>query len=945
MKNRRSMNFYLWMAFVILFIPGIMNAGQEVSTQLVSFIHRTDIDNKTQEFFLKNECIQCLIKVESGKLISDDIRALPRWLSKFKNFSSLSIETDGDFMLDVMWTDWSAPGKVNNADNLVEFTKSNFQFAEFQTRELQSGAKELDLIFKGARRVPLEVRLTYKLEPDEFYVRRKLAVRATAASSPSAQPDHHFLRWLWPERSVFSGQISVIKPGGFGQPVAFTFGKAGAFFGLEYPSSNNKIRATGNENYEISCGQEIGLLMADSWIESEWVVEGLSPDVSVKTWFAKYIDKIRVAQLKPYILYNSWYDLRAPEYVRIPERSLTENNVLKTIESFQKRMFEKRCLSLDAFVLDDGWDIYQSDWILNKDQFPNGLAPLVAALKPMGTKLGIWIGPIGGYSNRKLRIEYMKSHGYEVTGDQMCLAGTNYKALLKKRVTDFVRNGSVGYFKWDGIQFSCSEPDHGHLPDIYSRRAVMEAVIDLCRSVRAENRDVFLNITSGTWLSPWWLKHANTIWMQGADYGYSDVPSISLRDSAMTYRDSVLHFDLIDQNFWFPIANLMTHGIIKGHLQMLGGREETLDKFTSEVLFYFARGIAMWELYISPDLLTDKEWDALAAGICWAKDRFDLLSSTEMIGGDPDKLEPYGYAHFKEKRGILAVRNPGIEPKILTVSLSPSFGLCSEAENLVLEKIYPARWISTKLFASESSLEIPLQGYETAIYELYPLEEAQKPLLAGVTFDVSDTTDKSYKLKFYNVEKEAKLLNPDRVSSIDFQGKKFDPSQFSLPTKSNPGSISGISFKSTADKGQQIIDLNFNVQQPAREVTLAFLLQASEESRASQKFPEVRAFLDGKKVEPKVERKEGSWAWYKIKVSQGRRQTRFEISSPQDMQEWKGSASAWIVCLEKLQSQSIAFSLKKEIARQRPMPPLPFPEGQIEKIYKLGDTGIKLIPV
>jgi len=30
---------------------------------------------------------------------------------------------------------------------------------------------------------------------------------------------------------------------------------------------------------------------------------------------------------------------------------------------------------------------------------------------------------------------------------------------------------------------------------------------------------------------------------------------------------------------------------------------------------------------------------------------------------------------------------------------------------------------------------LPLNGYETAIYEIYPVEEAQKPLIAGRLFE------------------------------------------------------------------------------------------------------------------------------------------------------------------------------------------------------------------
>ena len=62
-----------------------------------------------------------------------------------------------------------------------------------------------------------------------------------------------------------------------------------------------------------------------------------------------------------------------------------------------------------------------------------------------------------------------------------------------------------------------------------------------------------------------------------------------------------------------PVSGLMIHGIIKGRLNFLGGKDESLDSFTNEVMMYFGRGVMMWELYVSPDLLSDNEWNAIAS--------------------------------------------------------------------------------------------------------------------------------------------------------------------------------------------------------------------------------------------------------------------------------------------------------------------------------------------
>jgi hypothetical protein len=654
----------------------------------------------------------------------------------------------------------------------------------------------------------------------------------------------------------------------------------------------------------------------------------LTPDTHVKLWFNRYLESVRAASLKPYLLYNTWYDVRSPEYTKRPEDVMNEANLMRIIKDFKREMLEKRGLKLDAFVLDDGWDIYKSDWVLRQKEFPNGLTPIRKALKDMGTDLGIWFGPIGGYSYRQWRVQWMKENGYEVVGDQLCLAGTNYHRLFKKRTVDFVRNEGVAYYKWDGIQFSCSEPDHGHPIGIYSRRAVMESVVDLCRAVRAENPGIFLNITSGTWLSPWWMKYANMIWMQGRDYGYADVPSIGKRDAAITYRDVVLYENYGVNDSWFPISNLMTHGIIKGHLQKLGGEAEPLDKFTDNAILYFARGVTMWELYISPNLLTDKEWNAMAKSIGWAKDRFEILKSTEMVGGDPGNKEAYGYVHFFKDRGIIAVRNPFIQPRVLKVKLDPAYGLCPKASSLVLERVYPFRRVSPRLYAAGATLDLPLQGYETGIYEIYPLEKATEPLLAGVTFDVVKEKGKDYVLKVRNSNRQVRLLNPGTVKNIKTGGQEVPLHLFQseLSMKPLPGPVTAGSM--TAKSGGA--ELDFSVNEPLTTAVLVFLVEPLARANVS-------VYLQGKEVEAKKEQQEGKWAWFKVKVGPGRHNARIKIQPGDKKTKWTGKISAWVIGTRKPQSQEVRFELVQELTARSPMPPLPLPIGEDKYVVQLGE--------
>jgi len=572
---------------------------------------------------LANERVRLTVTLRDGVLVGDRLEGRPDWLGAHQS-TSVAFETDGDFALDLMYTGWRAPDRVHNADNPVLLTRDDFEVVGHETSESPEGGGTVSLSLRG-RKTSLEVRIEYQLPPEAFYVRRVLSV-----SDPEGRG--HFLRRVSPIHARLNGASTVLKPGGFGSPVALRGQGGGTFLGLEYPAGTNVAKPDATGAMRVDAGVEVGVRISDAGWVSEPVVWGLSPDTHVKRWFERYLDDIRVAPLRPYVLYNTWYDVRSPEYTDREYDVMNTQNLQRIIDDFGDVMEAHPDFRLDTFVLDDGWDVYASDWVLREKEFPGGLGPVGTALDEIDADLGIWYGPTGGYSFRQKRIDWMSDHGYEVVGDQFCLAGEKYHELLKSRTVEMVRDTDVAYFKWDGIQFSCSEPDHGHPVGVYSRRAVLDALVDLCDAVRQEKPEIFLNITSGTWLSPWWLKYANTIWMQGRDYGYSDVPSISRRDAAITYRDVVLYQDYGVNDFWFPIANLMTHGIIKGHLQKLGGEVEPLDKFTDNAVLYFARGVAMWELYVSPDLLSEAEWAAIVEGGAWARDRFDTLKTTEMIG-------------------------------------------------------------------------------------------------------------------------------------------------------------------------------------------------------------------------------------------------------------------------------------------------------------------------
>jgi hypothetical protein len=401
---------------------------------------------------------------------------------------------------------------------------------------------------------------------------------------------------------------------------------------------------------------------------------------------------------------------------------MNHDNTLERVPTFQKLLLGKYGLHLDAFVLDDGWDDMHKLWTIDQQRFPNGFRDLTAALKTIDSHLGIWFGPIGGYDQREVRIAAGKADGMEISSDgrYFCVAGKNYSRLLGDTMLKYQKEYGINYFKLDGIAFGCNAPDHGHPQGVYSDEATARSFIDMLGKLRAQDPKVFLNITTSIWLSPWWLRYADTVWMGGADSGYlPSVPTLAPRQSAVSYRDSVLYDDFVTHKAQFPISSLMTHGIIKGKANMLGGEKEDIEDWRDEVVHYYSVGNMMYELYISPDILSPEEMDVLGNVTKWAvANAHPLLDNSTMVGGDPAQREPYGYVHSSADKSIITLRNPFVRPRTMKLKIDEQNGFQKFEGTQSVAVEYPYRKLAAPAVKFGDTVTFDLDAYEQLVAEM-----------------------------------------------------------------------------------------------------------------------------------------------------------------------------------------------------------------------------------
>ncbi len=202
------------------------------------------------------------------------------------------------------------------------------------------------------------------------------------------------------------------------------------------------------------------------------------------------------------------------------------------------------------------------------------------------------------------------------------------------------------------------------------------AMIHLIERLRRQEPNIFINLTTGTWPSPFWPRYTDTIWRGGDDHSFAGVGT--WRQKWITFRDADTYKRIVTAGPLYPLNSLMLHGIIYGQR----ARNLTTDPgndFTDEVHSYFGTGTQLQELYITPSSLSQQNWDVLAESAKWSRDNANVLKDTHWIGGDPGKLEVYGWASWTSAKAILVLRNPSDKAQDFSLDAGKAFELPEHA--------------------------------------------------------------------------------------------------------------------------------------------------------------------------------------------------------------------------------------------------------------------------
>ncbi|HWY05011.1 MAG TPA: enterotoxin [Candidatus Acidoferrum sp.] len=524
----------------------------------------------------------------------------------------------------------------------------------------------------------LRVTWTAVLRDDANYIRQEVTIRAE--QQPFALTQIGLIDTVIPGASV-SGQVK-------GSPVT-----AGTWFlGFEHPLSDCRVR-----DDHISCwlSRELPLQAGQSVTYSS--VIGVTHAGQLRRDFLNYVERERAHPYRTFLHYNSWYDLGYFD-------RYSEQGAAAVVQSFGEQLTNQRGVKLDSFLFDDGWDDTATLWKFNPG-FPDGLAKVAQTAARYGAAPGIWLSPWGGYDGPKQqRVASARAQGFETNEGGLALSGPKYYRYFRDTCVDMIEKYGVNQFKFDGTG-NANEVIKGSEFD-----SDFDAAIHLIGELRANKPDLYVNLTTGTYPSPFWLLYADSIWRGGEDHSFAGVGTN--RQRWITYRDSQIYRWVVEEGPLFPMSSLMLHGLIFARYAERLGNDPGHD-FPDEVHSYFGTGTQLQEMYITPSLLSSDDWDILAEAAKWSRDNAQTLKDSHWIGGDPARLEVYGWASWSPEKALLTLRNPSDREQDFNATLATLLELPTASA-----PAYAAR----SPWKHDSAQTLPIPAKEQHTFHLQPFQ-------------------------------------------------------------------------------------------------------------------------------------------------------------------------------------------------------------------------------
>jgi hypothetical protein len=377
----------------------------------------------------------------------------------------------------------------------------------------------------------------------------------------------------------------------------------------------------------------------------------------------------------------------------------------------------------------DFWVDYRGDLKrCDPVRFPNDLTRIKEELRKLDIALGLWIDSsicawsVGGNpATHAALVQDRYRPGFGNT--YFCRATEPIRSMYTQAFVHHIRQNGARLLKFDNLTTQCQNPQHEHLPGVYSTEAIIDGVIECYRALDAACPDVFIMLYWG-YRSPWWLLYGDTMFetgveMEAASPGHMPAPYA---------RDGVTR--KLDQGHVFardvPWLGTDSLGVWLSHW---GGWNSGIgtERWQEGFVMDICRGHALAQPWSDPQWLSPPERRQMGEFIALMKARPQCFVNSRLILGDPWKDEPYGYCCSDGQRAILAINNGTWEDRVLPLELNAAWGL-PDGRTWDLYRWYPKPARLThegKTFGPKA--KIPLRAFEVVLLEAVP--HGQTPAL------------------------------------------------------------------------------------------------------------------------------------------------------------------------------------------------------------------------
>ena len=597
-------------------VRGFANNALEKRMQLGK---KAKISLNSRRAVLGNDKVQITWQIEEGVPILKQIKnRLDNSVTSLLPTPLFEIEIDST---KILASDFTVKNTLKQGDiitNSADYNKTG-----------QNKGKQVTLTLVSTTH-NVEVKWTALLYDDSHYVRQLYTITPLGHEI--------FIRYFSPMTLKSKG----IKRTGVEEVRGLPVLAKNVFFGYELPQSqikeiNQGISFIAQINSNYSVGKSL---------KQSTVIGCASPN-QVRRSFLKYLEQERAHPYHQFFHYQSWDDLHTPSYAG------NSDEFVNAIKGWNELFVKPYNIQFDCFVLDDGWDDVTDCWAINKELFPQGLDPLSNEAAKTNSNIGLWFSPAGGYL---MRAQERYKHGIP-KGYTYHLSDETYYNRFKEMTSKYMRENRVNYFKFDRL---------GNWADA-------EAAFKLSDEIRKIDPKVFINLTVGSWPSPFFLKNIDCIWRDNDDMGY--IGKGTKTQQWINFRDGKVFENICKKSSLYPLNSIMSHGIVYS-LRFRGAFiNEGLNDFKDQVRSFFGSGANLQELYISHDRMLPEYWEVLAEAVKWSKANEDVLVDTHWIGGDPSLEQIYGWASWNKRKGLITLRNPSDKEQVFTMDIGKIFEL------------------------------------------------------------------------------------------------------------------------------------------------------------------------------------------------------------------------------------------------------------------------------